>query len=58
MSFHSLAQCLAHSKCSVNILEGRKNGRKGVSEREGGRDGEKEEGTDPFHCEGAQSLHF
>ena len=41
MSFHSLAQCLAHSKCSVNMLEGRKNGRKGVSEREGGRDGEK-----------------
>lgn len=30
------------------MLEGRKNGRREWSEREGGRDGEKREGRDPF----------
>lgn len=39
--FSSSAQCLAHGKCSVNILEGRKDGRKGERKEEGWREGRK-----------------
>lgn len=42
MSFHYLVQCLAPSKCSINILKGRKDGRKGERKKEEGIERRKE----------------